>query len=487
MSIHWRAWNRDAFDDARSSGRPVLLSITASWCAASAEMHRTSYGDARVAAIVSDRFVAVRVDADRRPDIAERYGLGGLPTTAFLTADGGVVGGGTFVDADRLADVLERVVHAFASRAGELGRGSSPDGGDPPRTAAPPTVDDLSRQVHDAYDDEFGGFGTEPKFPLAAPLDYLLVEHAAGGGDAHRVRLERSLDAMGWGGLYDIVDGGFFRGTARRDWQQPFCEKLLDVNAALLAVYAAAAGGLHAQRYGERVEGVLRYVQSWLADQAEGGWFASQASSASYYDAATPDERRTRPAPPVDTTFYSTGNAAMASAARRAAGLLDDPSLATFALQSLERVVLATYVPGEGVAHAFDGAADVRGLLEDQVAMGHAHLDAFETTADVPYRMMAEELAHYAIRTMWDPQGGGFFDRAPVEEGEAVGRLRERLKPFVANCEAARLLRRLASATKDEAWAARADATLESVAPFARAEGPLAAYYLLALGPARLR
>jgi uncharacterized protein YyaL (SSP411 family) len=101
--------------------------------------------------------------------------------------------------------------------------------------------------------------------------------------------------------------------------------------------------------------------------------------------------------------------------------------------------------------------------------------------------MMAEELAHYAIRTMWDPQGGGFFDRAPVEEGEAVGRLRERLKPFVANCEAARLLRRLASATKDEAWAARADATLESVAPFARAEGPLAAYYLLALGPARLR
>jgi uncharacterized protein YyaL (SSP411 family) len=120
--------------------------------------------------------------------------------------------------------------------------------------------------------------------------------------------------------------------------------------------------------------------------------------------------------------------------------------------------------------------------------MGHAHLDAFETTADVPYRMMAEELAHYAIRAMWDLQGGGFFDRAQqVDEEEAVGRLRERLKPFAANCEAARLLRRLASATKDGSWAARADATLESVAPLARAEGPLAAHYLLALGGARIR
>src|SRR5688572_25174922 len=72
-------------------------------------MDRTTYADPDVAAIVRDRFVAVRVDTDRRPDINDRYNLGGWPTTAFLTADGDVITGGTFVAADRMTGILNRV------------------------------------------------------------------------------------------------------------------------------------------------------------------------------------------------------------------------------------------------------------------------------------------------------------------------------------------------------------------------------------------
>ena len=104
-------------DFARASreGKPVLLSITAAWCRACHEMDRTTYADPGVAALVGERFVAVRVDADRRPDINERYNLGGWPTTAFLTAEGALITGGTFIGADRMPAVLARVIDAFAS------------------------------------------------------------------------------------------------------------------------------------------------------------------------------------------------------------------------------------------------------------------------------------------------------------------------------------------------------------------------------------
>ena len=87
-----------------------------------------------------------------------------------------------------------------------------------------------------------------------------------GGRDAHRDIAITSLDAMGWGPLYDEADGGFFRCARRADWEQPHGEKLLDVNAALIDLYVDAAEILGSQRYAERADDVLRYVQTWLAD-----------------------------------------------------------------------------------------------------------------------------------------------------------------------------------------------------------------------------
>src|SRR4051812_41149826 len=114
--IEWRPWGADAFAQAARDRKPVLLSITAAWCRACQEMDRTTYADAAVAAIVGDRFVAVRVDADRRPDINERYNLGGWPTTAFLTPRGDIMTGGTFVPVDRMAGVLERVATEYTEK-----------------------------------------------------------------------------------------------------------------------------------------------------------------------------------------------------------------------------------------------------------------------------------------------------------------------------------------------------------------------------------
>ena len=69
MSILWLPWDAAAFARARAERKPVLLSISASWCHWCHEMDRTSYADAAVTAIVNERFIPVRVDADERPDI----------------------------------------------------------------------------------------------------------------------------------------------------------------------------------------------------------------------------------------------------------------------------------------------------------------------------------------------------------------------------------------------------------------------------------
>jgi uncharacterized protein YyaL (SSP411 family) len=171
----------------------------------------------------------------------------------------------------------------------------------------------------------------------------------------------------------------------------------------------------------------------------------------------------------------------MASAALRASAAMNDTGLGEFALRSLERVLLIAYRPGEGVAHYIDdGRPFVRGLLDDQIAMASAQLDAYDATGNIVYAMMAQELAHYAIRTMWDEEQGGFFDRSVANEDERIGLMRGRLKPFASNCDAAGVLARLADVSGEKEFADRARAILEAMTPLVVAQGPLAAHYLLA-------
>lgn len=451
-------------------------------------MDRTSYADPAIVSVIHDRFVPIRVDADRRPDISERYALGGWPTTAFLTGDGEVLGGGTYVPHESMAGILDRVASAFATRGDEIAqRSGTRISGDEPDPHAPVVPRDaLLKSVYATYDAEHGGFGAGAKFPITAPLQLALEMHRDTGDRRMAEIATVTLDAMGWGGLYDEIDGGFFRCAATREWQAPHREKLLEVNASLLGLYVDASETLGVTRFQERAADVIRYVQTWLADPVDGGWGGSQHADDVYYDASTHETRRALVAPPVDRVLFAGWNASMVSAALRAARVFEDDGFRDFALTSLERVVLGCYRPGGGVAHFFEGEAHVRGLLDDQIAMATANLDAFEVTGNVVYEMMAQELGHYAVRVLWDEERGGFCDSLAPED-DAVGLMRRRIRPFAANCEAARLFRRLASTSGGEEFADRAEATLAAVAPLASSQGPLAAHYLLALREPEVR
>ncbi len=441
-------------------------------------MGRTTYQDPGVCRLVERAFVPVRVDADRRPDISERYHLGGWPTTVFLTPAGRVLGGETYVDAARMATLLERVAAAFARRHGEVGSPRKP-----PADCAPESRDSpadferwLEQHLLERFDPRHGGFGTAPKQVHASAVRFALRRSGAAGRPL-REAASRTLDAIGWSGLYDDVDGGVFRYCAARDWTAPHVEKLLDVNAGVLDLLLEGWRVLGEPRYRERAAHLLRYVVRTLADRAAGGFFASQYADDDYYAASIAARGRLR-GPRVDRSVYAAGTARTAAALLRAAEVFGDSSLIEFAVDSLERVAGETYERGGGIAHAVGDGEIARGLLADQVAVSDALLDLYGATGRDVYLDLAQELMRFCLRELWDAPRGGFVDRVVADDD--VGLLREPLRPFAVNCTAVRVLARLGRLTGADDFRARAAATLESLLPEARGRGVDAAPWALA-------
>jgi uncharacterized protein YyaL (SSP411 family) len=471
--IHWLPWSAVPFARARAGRKPVLLSIVTSWSIACRTMDDTAYADPAVSAIVNDRFIPVRVDADRRPDISERYSFGGWPTTAFLTGDGRLAGGGTFVPAERFAAVLARAADTYVARSASIGMEPGQAGVHVALRRPPPSDDEVLRVVLGTFDAAHGGFGAAPKFPLAGPVRLMLQRVKEQQDEEARHVATAALDAMGWNPLYDDTGGGFYRCAADAAWQEPQREKLLDVNAALIDLYVEAAHVLGVQRYADRARDALAYVQNWLADPVDGGWGGFETAPADV-------ESGRDHSPRVDRTLFAGWNGSMVSTALHLAHAFEDDALGRFALTSLERVLALCYRPGQGVAHYVDGSARIGSLLDDQFAVAGACLDAHDATGNIVYEMMAQELALHATRTLWDHRRGAFLDRLPAEGAEAIGRLADPLVPFVANCDAAAVLHRLALVTNNREFARTADLVLASMAADAIHHGPAAAHYLLA-------
>jgi len=333
--------------------------------------------------------------------------------------------------------------------------------GEPPRppegaVRAERTPEVLIGQIFEAFDRAHGGFRGAPKFPVTAPL-HLAVDLFRETQSADMAEcVTRTLDSMGWGGLYDEEGGGFRRCAAAADWTDVQPEKLLVTNASLLDLYLEAGTAFSNERWLARAADVVEYLQGTLAIAPGEGWRLSEHN---------------------DATQYSDATALTASSLLRASTVFDDQSLRDEALQSLESAVLATYRPGHGVAHCRGG---VRGLLADHVALISAHLDAWDLTSNVVYQMMAQELAHHMLRTLTGTPCDGFVDRATGDADDEIGLLAYPLRPFALNCDAAIALHRLAAVSPGAGFDIAARAALDSAAGCAAGQGPLAAHYVLA-------
>lgn len=206
--------------------------------------------------------------------------------------------------------------------------------------------------------------------------------------------------------------------------------------------------------------------------------------------------RQLRRTPYVDKTVYTAWNGMMISAYLEAARVLDLPDAQAFALKSLDRVLEGAWSETNGVAHVVaygETPADaapmrVAGTLDDYVFLGHAALDAWETTGEIRYYTVADKIAAATLARFYDASGEAFFDTEVLDQGERrLGALTTRRKPLqdsptpAANPVAAALLLRLEALNGNRLYAEKAKRTLEAFAGIVEHFGLYAASYGLAL------
>src|SRR3989449_720650 len=158
------------------------------------------------------------------------------------------------------------------------------------------------------FDIDYGGFGFEPKFPHTEALELALLRFHYNDEKEMMTVASRTLDKMGKGGVYDTVEGGFFRYSTTRDWSIPHFEKMAEDNAKLLAVYLHAYQLTSNPFYKEVAEGIIRYVDNVLTDRLKPGFYGSQDADEEYYKLDR-EARKKHAAPMIDQTIYTNFNA----------------------------------------------------------------------------------------------------------------------------------------------------------------------------------
>jgi uncharacterized protein YyaL (SSP411 family) len=483
--IAWMPWGAQAFERAQAEDRPILLSISAVWCHWCHVMDETSYSDPTVIAAINERFVPVRVDNDKRPDVNARYNMGGWPTTAFLSPDGSTLTGATYLTPQQMRRALDEIADFYRGNKDQIADRAAQNRARVPvyKTAARDDLREsmiarLIEELSDNYDDEFAGFGDAPKFPQPELLEFLLTEWRISREQRLYEMVARTMLAMARGGMYDHVEGGFFRYSTTRDWSVPHFEKMAEDHAGLLRVLAQLV--LFAPNdFRSILVSATGYVRTVLRDPQTGFFAGSQDADEEYF-ALPLEERRELQAPFVDRTSYTNWTCALAGAFALAGRTLDDDALVEEALAALD-AVHERLLDGDGLVYHFvaeDGRPQVRGLLTDQVAYARALIDAHEISGEARFLERALSLCD-RILARFEADDGGFYDRIDAES--TLGRLDFADRPIVDNGLLADTLLRLSTLTGVEAYRAAAERTLLLFARTYAAAGAFAATYGRAL------
>jgi uncharacterized protein len=482
--IGWLPWEPSSFARARSEDKPILLAISAVWCHWCHVMDETTYSDPAVIETINARFVPIRVDNDRRPDVNVRYNMGGWPTTAFLAPDGAVLTGATYLPPEPMRRALDEIARFYAEKKDEIAARTAPVRPAEYRPAAAGDLRDgmivrLVEQLTENFDEEYGGFGDAPKFPQPEMLEFLLDRWRATGESRLHAIVAKTILGMSRGGTYDRVEGGFFRYSTTRDWSVPHFEKMAEDHAGLVRVLAALVVFAPAAEFRTTLASAVAYVRTTLRDPASSLFAGSQDADEDYF--AQPLEgRRERIAPFVDRTSYTNWTCALAGAWCAASLALDDDGLLREACETLDAVHERLTDP-DGLAYHFvapGGEPQVRGLLTDQTAYLRALLDAHEASGEARFLERARALAA-RISERFAGADGGFYDRIPIEA--ELGRLDVADRPIVENGVMAEALLRLSGLTGDGAYREPAERALRLFARTYASAGPFAAAYGRAL------
>ncbi len=136
-------------------------------------------------------------------------------------------------------------------------------------------LDEAVAHMQQRFDEEHGGFGHQPKFPQPMSLDFILTQYLRTRDLDTLYMVERTLEQMALGGIYDQLGGGFHRYSVDAIWLTPHFEKMLYDNSQLLRTYLHAWQITARPLYRRIVDETIAYVLREMT-APDGGFYSTQ-------------------------------------------------------------------------------------------------------------------------------------------------------------------------------------------------------------------
>ncbi len=290
--VYWKAWNPNSLALAKKENKLIIVSIGYSACHWCHVMEHESFENEEVAQVMNTHFINIKIDREERPDIDAVYmkavqvmtGQGGWPMNVVALPDGRPIWGGTYFRKNDWINSLEKLQEIY--------------------TQNPETIFEYAQKLHDglqslsviqtnnsthfdfsvidkliekwqkSFDWEFGGMARAPKFMMPTNYEFLLRYGYQTKNKTILDFVNLTLTKMTYGGLFDIVDGGFSRYSVDLKWHVPHFEKMGYDNGQLVSLYANAYKLTQNPLYKEVIEKTLTFVEKeWLT--TEGSYYSA--------------------------------------------------------------------------------------------------------------------------------------------------------------------------------------------------------------------
>jgi len=291
--VNWYPWGAEALKKAKDENKLILVSIGYSACHWCHVMEHESFEDEKVAAVMNEYFVCIKVDREERPDIDQIYmsaiqlmsGRGGWPLNCICLPDQRPIYGGTYFRKNDWTSLLFNLADFYKQKPAEadeyalkLTEGirqyeSIGFVNEQPEY----DKDDLQLIVDNwkkYFDKEEGGMGSSPKFPMPNNWQFLM-RYAYLMNDSEVAQIvSLTLKKMAFGGIYDHIGGGFARYSVDGRWHVPHFEKMLYDNAQLVSLYSEAYTWKSSQLYKQVVDEIITFTLRELSSP-EGAFYSA--------------------------------------------------------------------------------------------------------------------------------------------------------------------------------------------------------------------
>lgn len=295
--VDWYPWGDEAFTKAHKENKPIFLSIGYSTCHWCHVMEHESFEDPEVASLMNENFISIKVDREERPDLDHIYmmvcqmltGSGGWPLTIMMTPNKKPFYAATYIPKRSrfgrlgMMELIPRIKEVWETRHNDVLESAEKivtalkgtENGQAGVDLTSTVLDKAYEEFSIGFDKKHGGFGNAPKFPTPHNILFLLRYWKRVGKQQALEAVEKTLQEMRQGGIYDHIGYGFHRYSTDREWLVPHFEKMLYDQGLLAMAYLEAFQATRKEIYGDTAKEIFTYV---LRDMTapEGGFYSAE-------------------------------------------------------------------------------------------------------------------------------------------------------------------------------------------------------------------